>query len=340
MILVTGGAGYIGSHTCVELIKHGYEILVLDNFSNSSAKVFDRLKKITGQDIPYVDVDIRDEVSLETVFSKYNIQAVIHFAGLKAVGESMLNPLAYFENNISGTSTLLKVMKKFAVKHMIFSSSATVYGELNPSPYRESMQTGMPTNNYGYTKLVIEQMLQKLAQAEDGWSIALLRYFNPIGAHPSGLIGEHPKGMPNNLLPFLTQVAVGIREKLNIFGGDYDTADGTAVRDYLHVVDLAVAHVLALKNRLNNTGCDVWNVGTGNGYSVLAIKNTFEQVNQLQVPYEIVERREGDLASFYADSSKIQNELGWSVKYQLDDMLRHSWNWQKNNPNGYDVVES
>lgn len=340
MILVAGGARYIGSHTCVELIKHGYEILVLDNFSNSSAKVFDLLKKITGQDIPYVDVDIRDEVGLETVFSKYNIQAVIHFAGLKAVGESMLNPLVYFENNIAGTSTLLKVMKRYAVKHMIFSSSATVYGEINPSPYQESMQTGMPTNTYGYTKLVVEQMLQKLDQAEDGWSIALLRYFNPIGAHPSGLIGEHPKGIPNNLLPYVTQVAVGLREKLSIFGGDYDTADGSAVRDYLHVVDLAVAHVLALKNRLNNTGCDVWNVGTGNGYSVLAITNTFEQVNQLQVPYEIVERREGDLASFYADSSKIQNELGWSVQYQLDDMLRHSWNWQKNNPNGYDVLES
>ena len=266
----------------------------------------------------------------------YDIQAVIHFAGLKAVGESMLNPLVYFENNIAGTSTLLKVMKRHAVKHMIFSSSATVYGEINPSPYQESMQTGMPTNTYGYTKLVVEQMLQKLDQAEDGWSIALLRYFNPIGAHPSGLIGEHPKGIPNNLLPYVTQVAVGLREKLSIFGGDYDTADGTAVRDYLHVVDLAVAHVLALKNRLDHTGCDIWNVGTGNGYSVLEIKNTFEQVNQLQVPFEIVARREGDLASFYADSSKIQNELGWEVQYQLDDMLAHSWNWQKNNPNGYE----
>ncbi len=227
-------------------------------------------------------------------------------------------------------------MKRHAVKHMIFSSSATVYGEINPSPYQESMQTGMPTNTYGYTKLVVEQMLQKLDQAEDGWSIALLRYFNPIGAHPSGLIGEHPKGIPNNLLPYVTQVAVGLREKLSIFGGDYDTADGTAVRDYLHVVDLAVAHVLALKNRLDHTGCDIWNVGTGNGYSVLEIKNTFEQVNQLQVPFEIVARREGDLASFYADSSKIQNELGWEVQYQLDDMLAHSWNWQKNNPNGYE----
>lgn len=336
MILVAGGAGYIGSHTCVELIKHGYEILVLDNFSNSSAKVFDRLKKITGQDIPYVDVDICDEAGLESVFSTYDIQAVIHFAGLKAVGESMLNPLVYFENNIAGTSTLLKVMKRHAVKHMIFSSSATVYGEINPSPYQESRQTGMPTNTYGYTKLVVEQMLQKLDQAEEGWSIALLRYFNPIGAHPSGLIGEHPKGIPNNLLPYVTQVAIGLREKLSIFGGDYDTADGTAVRDYLHVVDLAVAHVLALKNRLDHTGCDIWNVGTGNGYSVLDIKNTFEQVNQLQVPFEIVARREGDLASFYADSSKIQNELGWEVQYQLDDMLAHSWNWQKNNPNGYE----
>lgn len=336
MILVAGGAGYIGSHTCVELIKHGYEILVLDNFSNSSAKVFDRLKKITGQDIPYVDIDICDEAGLESVFSTYDIQAVIHFAGLKAVGESMLNPLVYFENNIAGTSTLLKVMKRHAVKHMIFSSSATVYGEINPSPYQESRQTGMPTNTYGYTKLVVEQMLQKLDQAEEGWSIALLRYFNPIGAHPSGLIGEHPKGIPNNLLPYVTQVAIGLREKLSIFGGDYDTADGTAVRDYLHVVDLAVAHVLALKNRLDHTGCDIWNVGTGNGYSVLDIKNTFEQVNQLQVPFEIVARREGDLASFYADSSKIQNELGWEVQYQLDDMLAHSWNWQKNNPNGYE----
>ena len=248
----------------------------------------------------------------------------------------MLNPLAYFDNNIAGTSILLKVMKEFSVFRMIFSSSATVYGELNPSPYQESMPIGMPNNTYGYTKLIIEQMLQKLEQAEKKWSIALLRYFNPIGAHKSGKIGEHPKGIPNNLLPYVTQVAVGLRDKLSIFGGDYETPDGTAVRDYLHVVDLAVAHVLALKNRLDHSGCEIWNVGTGQGTSVLDIKNGFESVNQLAIPYEIVGRREGDLPSFYADPSKIEQELGWKAQHNLQDMLRDSWYWQKNNPNGYE----
>lgn len=336
MILVTGGAGYIGSHTCVELLNNGFDILIADNFSNSSPKAIERLEQITSKQIPYINVDIRDESGLEQVFRDHLIDAVIHFAGLKAVGESMLNPLTYFDNNIAGTVTLLKVMQKFAVKIMIFSSSATVYGEENSSPYQESMPTHMPNNNYGYTKLVIEQMLQKLSAVDSESSIALLRYFNPIGAHPTGLIGEHPKGIPNNLLPYVTQVAVGLREKLSIFGGDYATPDGTAVRDYLHVVDLAVAHVLALKNRLVQQGCEIWNVGTGTGYSVLDIKNTFEEVNQLEIPFEIVTRREGDLPSFFADPSKIQQELGWQVQYQLKDMLAHSWNWQKNNPNGYE----
>lgn len=336
MILVTGGAGYIGSHTCVELLNNGFDILIADNFSNSSPKAIERLEQITSKQIPYINVDIRDESGLEQVFRDHLIDAVIHFAGLKAVGESMLNPLTYFDNNIAGTVTLLKVMQKFAVKIMIFSSSATVYGEENSSPYQESMPTHMPNNNYGYTKLVIEQMLQKLSAVDSKSSIALLRYFNPIGAHPTGLIGEHPKGIPNNLLPYVTQVAVGLREKLSIFGGDYATPDGTAVRDYLHVVDLAVAHVLALKNRLVQQGCEIWNVGTGTGYSVLDIKNTFEEVNQLEIPFEIVTRREGDLPSFFADPSKIQQELGWQVQYQLKDMLAHSWNWQKNNPNGYE----
>lgn len=336
MILVTGGAGYIGSHTCIELKKYGHGVVILDNFSNSSPKIIDRLEDIVGDKIIYHNVDIRDEQELRKIFAQYKFQAVIHFAGLKAVGESMINPLAYFENNVAGTIVLLKIMKEFNVKTMIFSSSATVYGEINPSPYQEAMPTSMPTNTYGYTKLIIEQMLQKLDMAEKDWSIALLRYFNPIGAHASGKIGEHPRGIPNNLLPYVTQVAVGLREKLNIFGGDYPTQDGTAVRDYLHVVDLAYAHVLALKNRLQEKGCEIWNVGTGQGYSVLDIKNGFENVNQLKIVYEIVERRDGDLASFYADPSKIKRELGWEAQYKLSDMLKDSWNWQKNNPNGYE----
>jgi UDP-glucose-4-epimerase len=260
---------------------------------------------------------------------------VIHFAGLKAVGESQQIPLKYFENNISGSISLVQAMERAGVFCLVFSSSATVYGELNPSPYQEDMPLGMPTNNYGYTKMVVEQLLEKTAQANSQWSIALLRYFNPVGAHKSGQIGEDPQGIPNNLMPFVTQVAVGRREKLSIFGHDYPTEDGTCERDFIHVVDLAKAHVLAIQNRLQQTGCRAWNIGTGKPISVLAIKNTFEQVNGINIAFEYAPRRAGDLASFYADSRRATEELGWTAAYTLEDMLADSWNWQKQNPHGY-----
>ncbi|NHB56930.1 UDP-glucose 4-epimerase GalE [Acinetobacter sp. 194] len=334
-ILVTGGAGYIGSHTCVELLSAGHDVVVYDNLSNSSQESLVRVQALTGKTLSFVEGDIRDAEALDQVFSQHKIDAVIHFAGLKAVGESQQIPLAYFDNNIAGSISLAKAMERAGVFTLVFSSSATVYDEANVSPLNEDMPTGMPSNNYGYTKLIVEQLLEKLAIADERWSIALLRYFNPVGAHKSGQIGEDPQGIPNNLMPFVTQVAVGRREKLSIFGDDYDTVDGTGVRDYIHVVDLANAHLCALNNRLKNTGCRAWNIGTGNGSSVLQVKNAFEKVNGVPVAFEIAPRRSGDVATSFADNARAVAELGWTPKYQLEDMLADSWNWQKQNPKGY-----
>jgi len=334
-VLVTGGAGYIGSHTCLELLNAGHEVVVLDNLSNSSKESLNRVQALASKSLDFIQGDILDQNILNQIFSTYQIDAVIHFAGLKAVGESQQIPLTYFENNISGSISLVQAMERAGVFCLVFSSSATVYGEFNPSPYHEEMPLGMPTNNYGYTKMVVEQLLEKTAQANLTWSIALLRYFNPVGAHKSGQIGEDPQGIPNNLMPFVTQVAVGRREKLSIFGDDYPTEDGTCERDFIHVVDLAKAHVLAIQNRLKQTGCRAWNIGTGKPISVLAIKNTFERVNGIKIPFEFAPRRAGDLASFYADSYRAKEELGWKAAYSLDDMLVDSWNWQKQNPRGY-----
>ena len=334
-ILVTGGAGYIGSHTCIELLNSAHEVVVLDNLSNSAEESLYRVQELTGKALVFVQGDIRDGHTLDQIFTQHQIDAVIHFAGLKAVGESQHIPLTYFDHNIAGSLSLVKAMERANVFNLVFSSSATVYDEANCSPLNEDMPTGMPSNNYGYTKLIVEQLLQKLSSADARWSIALLRYFNPVGAHKSGRIGEDPQGIPNNLMPYLTQVAVGRRDKLSIFGQDYDTVDGTGVRDYIHVVDLAVAHLCALNNRLKSKGCRAWNIGTGNGSSVLQVKNTFERVNDVTNPFEIVPRREGDVATSFADNSRAVQELGWTPQYGLEDMLADSWNWQKQNPNGY-----
>ena len=334
-ILVTGGAGYIGSHTCVELLNSGHEVVVLDNLCNSSEESLNRVQQLTGKTLAFVEGDIRDAQVLDQVFQQYPIDAVIHFAGLKAVGESQQIPLTYFDNNIAGSISLVRAMERAEIFNLVFSSSATVYDEANTSPLNEEMPTGMPSNNYGYTKLIVEQLLQKLSAADERWSIALLRYFNPVGAHKSGRMGEDPQGIPNNLMPYVTQVAVGRREKLSIFGQDYDTVDGTGVRDYIHVVDLANAHLCALNNRLNARGCRAWNIGTGNGSSVLQVKNTFEKVNGIAVAFEFAPRREGDVATSFADNARAVSELGWTPQYALEDMLADSWNWQKQNPTGY-----
>lgn len=334
-VLVTGGAGYIGSHTCVELLNAGHDVVVLDNLSNSSEESLKRVQILTSKKLDFVEGDILDQHILDHIFTTHKIDAVIHFAGLKAVGESQQIPLKYFENNISGSISLVKAMERAQVFKLVFSSSATVYDEMNISPLNEDMPTGMPNNNYGYTKLLVEQLLQKLSIADERWSIALLRYFNPVGAHKSGQIGEDPLGIPNNLMPFVTQVAIGRRAKLSIFGGDYDTVDGTGVRDYIHVVDLANAHLCALNNRLDTTGCRSWNIGTGQGSSVLEVVKTFERVNQMPVAYNIEPRRAGDVATSFADNARAIVELGWQPKYSLEDMLADSWNWQKQNPNGF-----
>ena len=335
-ILVTGGAGYIGSHTCLELLNHSYNVVVFDNLSNSSEESLSRVQKLSEKSLTFVKGDIRDEAALKQLFSLYTIDAVIHFAGLKAVGESQEKPLIYFDNNITGSITLMKAMVEANVFNIVFSSSATVYDAVNTSPLNEEMPTGMPANNYGYTKLVVEQMLEKAAIADERWSIALLRYFNPVGAHKSGEIGEDPQGIPNNLMPFITQVAVGKREKLSIYGDDYDTVDGTGVRDYIHVVDLAKAHLCALENRLQTNGCRAWNIGTGNGTSVMEVKDGFERVNGIKIPYIIETRREGDLPLYYADNQRALDELNWSPEYNLEDMLKDSWRWQQQNPKGYE----
>ena len=309
--------------------------MVLDNLCNSAAESLNRVQQLTQKSLTFIQGDIRDAQLLDQVFQQHSIEAVIHFAGLKAVGESQQIPLAYFDNNIAGSISLVQAMQRAQVFKLVFSSSATVYGENNPSPLNEEMPTGMPTNNYGYTKLIVEQLLEKLSVADERWSIALLRYFNPVGAHKSGQIGEDPQGIPNNLMPFVTQVAVGRREKLSIFGHDYDTVDGTGVRDYIHVVDLANAHLCALNNRLTAQGCRAWNIGTGNGISVLQVKDTFEQVNGVAIAFELAPRREGDVATCFADNTRAVQELGWQPQYGLEDMLADSWNWQKQNPNGY-----
>jgi len=334
-ILVTGGAGYIGSHTCLELLDAGHEVIAFDNLSNSSEEALRRVEKLANKSLIFVKGDIRHEQDLDQVFCNHQIDAVIHFAGLKAVGESQQIPLVYFDNNIAGSAQLLKSMEKAGVFTLVFSSSATVYDEANSSPLNEDMPTGMPSNNYGYTKLIVEQMLQKITQADARWSVALLRYFNPVGAHKSGQIGEDPQGIPNNLMPYVTQVAVGRRDKLSIYGNDYGTVDGTGVRDYIHVVDLANAHLCALNNRLSNHGCRAWNIGTGNGSSVLQVKNTFEQINGVSIAFEFAPRRAGDVATSFADNSRAVKELGWQPQYTLEDMLADSWNWQKQNPNGF-----
>ena len=334
-ILVTGGAGYIGSHTVVELIAAGYEAIIVDNFSNSSVEVLDRLKTITGVEVPFYKGSISDKDFMNRVFEENQIDAVIHFAAYKAVGESVQEPLKYYKNNVCGTISLLDVMKLHKVEHIIFSSSATVYGMNNISPLTEDLSTSA-TNPYGYTKLMMEQILTDVALANSDWSVTNLRYFNPIGAHESGMIGEAPNGIPNNLMPYITQVAVGKLQELSVFGNDYDTHDGTGVRDYIHVVDLAKGHVLALKHNLENKGVAVFNLGTGIGYSVLDMVKAFENVNGVKIPYTIKDRRPGDVATCYADASKANDILGWKAEKTLQDMMRDSWRWQSSNPNGYE----
>ncbi len=336
-VLITGGAGFIGSHTCVEMLEAGEEIVVLDNFSNSSAVSCDRVRKITGKDFPLVECDIRDTEGLRKVFASYPIESVIHFAGLKAVGESVRKPIEYYDNNIGGTVKLLEVMRDAGVKTIVFSSSATVYGAHNAVPFKEDMVTGGTTNPYGTTKYFIEQILRDVTVSDPEWSVSLLRYFNPIGAHESGLIGEAPNGIPNNLMPYVAQVAVGKREKLSVFGNDYPTPDGTGVRDYIHVVDLAKGHLAAIRRARQVKGCEVYNLGTGNGVSVLELVHAFEKASGVKIPYEIAPRRPGDIAECYADASKAKEVLGWVAEKNIEDCCRDTWRWQKNNPNGYDA---
>lgn len=335
-MLLTGGAGYIGSHTCVELLDNGYDVVIADNFDNSSEKVIDRIKQITGKDVLVYNIDVADKVALRKLFEECDIDSVIHFAGFKAVGESVAKPLMYYRNNIDTTLTLLEVMAEYNVKKFVFSSSATVYGIPKVVPLKEGMPTSC-TNPYGWTKLFNEQILTDATVADNDLSVVLLRYFNPIGAHESGLIGESPNGIPNNLMPYITQVAVGKREKLGVFGNDYDTHDGTGVRDYIHVVDLANGHLKALEYiNAGNKGTEIFNLGTGTGYSVLDIVNTFSRVNDIEIPYAIMDRRAGDVAIVTADPEKANEILEWKSQRGLEEMCSDSWNWQSNNPNGYD----
>jgi len=334
-VLVTGGAGYIGSHTCVELLERGYGVVVADNLVNSSAKSLERVQQITGKSLDFYEIDIRDRAALDRIFEKHDIGCAIHFAGLKAVGESVAMPLEYYDNNLNSTITLCRSMKDHGVKNIVFSSSATVYSGDNEMPLRESSHTGMCTNPYGWTKYMSEQILRDTAFADEEWSIALLRYFNPIGAHSSGLIGEDPRGIPNNLMPYISQVAVGRRDHLNVFGNDYDTHDGTGVRDYIHVVDLARGHVCAIEYMQKHKGENVFNLGTGMGYSVLDMVKAFERVTGIHIPYEIVARRPGDLATVYSCPDKSAELLGWKAQYNLDDMCRDAWAWQSKNPMGF-----
>lgn len=335
IILLTGGAGYIGSHTIIELDKAGHSVVVVDNLVNSNPESLRRVAKIIGKEIPFYKVDVRDKEVLNKVFDENKFDAVIHFAGLKAVGESVSKPLEYYHNNMTGTFILLDVMRQHGCKNIIFSSSATVYGDPAIIPITEDCPKGHCTNPYGQTKSMLEEVLMDVQKADKEWNVVLLRYFNPIGAHQSGMIGENPNGIPNNLMPYITQTAVGIRKELGVFGNDYDTPDGTGVRDYIHVCDLASGHVAALKAIERNCCLAIYNLGTGHGYSVLDVVNAFMKVNGVKVPYVIKPRRLGDIATCYCDPSKAKAELGWQAQYGIEDMCRDSWNWQKNNPNGY-----
>ena len=335
-ILVTGGAGFIGSHTCVELQQAGYDVVVFDNLCNSSEKSLKRVEAITGKTVKFYKGDILDRGALQQVFDKEQIDSCIHFAGLKAVGESVQKPWEYYENNIAGTLTLVDVMRNNGCKNIIFSSSATVYGDPAEIPITENCPKGQCTNPYGWTKSMLEQILTDIQKADNEWNVVLLRYFNPIGAHPSGTMGENPNGIPNNLMPYITQVAVGKLPELGVFGNDYDTPDGTGVRDYIHVVDLAKGHVKAIKKLEDNSGLNIYNLGTGVGYSVLDIVKNFEEANGIKIPYSIKPRRAGDIATCYSDATKAKEELGWTAEFGIKEMCADSWRWQKNNPNGYD----
>lgn len=335
-ILITGGAGYIGSHTALELLNEGYEVVVYDNLCNSSKESLKRVEELTGKHITFYEGDVMDEAALKEMFEKENVDAVIHCAALKAVGESVQKPLEYYRNNITGTLTLMDVMKQTGVKNIVFSSSATVYGSPEEMPITEECPKGQCTNPYGWTKSMLEQILSDIYKADNEWNVILLRYFNPIGAHPSGTMGENPNGIPNNLMPYITQVAVGKLKELGVFGNDYDTPDGTGVRDYIHVVDLANGHVKALKKIEENAGLCIYNLGTGHGYSVLDIVKNFEEANGIKIPYSIKPRRPGDIATCYCDPGKAERELGWKAQYGIKEMCADSWRWQKNNPNGYE----
>ena len=333
-ILVTGGAGYIGSHTLVELLEKGYEVVAIDNFYNSCAKSVERVKKITGKDVKLYEGDVRDKALLSRIFSENKIDWVIHFAGLKAVGESCAKPILYYDNNIGGTLALVEVMAEYGCKRIVFSSSATVYGDPEVLPLTEECKTGGTTNPYGTSKLYQEKILSDMYAADKEWTVVLLRYFNPVGAHESGLIGEDPQGIPNNLTPYISKVAIGELKEVGVFGNDYPTPDGTGVRDYIHVVDLAKGHVAAI-DRIVNSGVYVYNLGTGIGYSVLDVIHAFEKACGHKIPYSVKPRRPGDIAACYADPTKARKELGWEAKYGIEDMCRDSWNWQSHNPNGY-----
>ena len=334
-ILVAGGAGYIGSHTCVELLEAGYEVVVVDNLYNSSPESLKRVEKITGKNVTFYEADILDKEALNKIFDAHEIEAVIHFAGYKAVGESVQKPIEYYHNNMTGTLVLCDVMRAHGVKNIVFSSSATVYGDPAQIPITENCPKGQPTNPYGWTKSMLEQVLTDIHTSDPEWNVILLRYFNPIGAHKSGMIGEDPKGIPNNLLPYVAQVAVGKRECLGVFGNDYDTPDGTGVRDYIHVVDLAAGHVKAIDKLREKPGVEVYSLGTGNGYSVLQVVAAFEKACGHKIPYEIKPRREGDIATCYCDPKKAKAELGWEAKYGIDEMCEDTWRWQSSNPDGY-----
>ncbi|MFQ9515842.1 MAG: UDP-glucose 4-epimerase GalE [Eubacterium sp.] len=334
-ILVTGGAGFIGSHTCVELLDSGYDVVVVDNLCNASRESIKRVEQITGKTLRFYEADIADTEAMNRIFDENDIYGVIHFAGLKAVGESVQKPLEYYKNNISGTLEMCDVMRKHGVKNIIFSSSATVYGDPEIIPITEECPKGQCTNPYGWTKSMLEQILTDIQKADDEWNVILLRYFNPIGAHKSGLIGEDPNGIPNNLMPYITKVATGQLPQVNVFGNDYPTPDGTGVRDYIHVVDLAVGHVNAIEKLKENPGVKIYNLGTGKGYSVLEVIENFSKASGVDIPYVITDRRAGDIAECYSDASLAKKELGWEAKYGIREMCADSWNWQKNNPNGY-----